>query len=235
MPADQPTRRRLNRKDFLRSDSSLVSEPLPDHPLRDADLVSKRGLSNSVSLEVGRKLHSPILATLVSKVNSKLLDRRIKRGHVPAMHSAKRPKPGDGVPKEVMKAEGMALAALWKARKHRTQEEFAQELGFGQGNFSHYVGGRRPIPLDVGLAVAKELSCALGDFSPRLAEEFAKGDNKRLAEWPFAELPPERISKLSPGQMRQIEGVLMEELERIEARAIEAQKAARTTKRRGAK
>lgn len=138
------------------------------------------------------------------------------------MGERSRPKPGEGVPQDVRSREGKTLGALWKAHAQltkRTQEQFAEEMGFSQGNFSHYVGGRRPIPLDIGMALAKEMGCTIADFSPRLAAELARKESERLAPWPFQSVAPERISSLSPGLRLQVEGALLEELDRIESRA----------------
>lgn len=212
----------LDIEDPLSGDAPLIVEPLPDHSLRHPDLGSKRGLADAVGFEVVGQVHGDdILATLVGKVNSKLLDNAKDARHGRAMATNKRPKPGDGIPDEVKIAEGKALAALWKARSWRSQEKFAEEMKFSQGNFSHYVGGRRPIPMDVALAVTKELKCRLEDFSDRLAKEHAKARATRLVKWPFVDILPQQLARLTPGQLKRAEGALMEELERIASQTHE--------------
>lgn len=219
MLRNRPVRRALDLQGALRRDLLIGVDPLPNGSLSDTNRASKGGLGNALLPKVGFQLHRPILATLVRDCNSALLDSAKPSPHRPRMNGLKRPKPGEGVPLETKRKEGKALAALWKEhrkRTGRTQEEFAEEQGFGQGNFSHYVGGRRPIPLDVGVALAKEMKCALDDFSPRLAAELAAMENQRLAPWPFNNVHPDRVADLSPGKRLQLEGILLEELDRIE-------------------
>lgn len=208
----------------LRRNLLVGVDPLPNSPLSNADSPGKRRLRNSLLAQVGFQLHRPILATLVRKVNSALLDSHGSALHGAGMNGLKRPKPGEGVPLEVKRKEGRALGALWKAHAKltgRTQEKFSEEQGYSQGNFSHYVGGRRPIPLDVGVALAEEMRCDLEDFSPRLADELAALEDQRLAPWPFNSLHPDRVAKLSPGKKMQLEGILLEELGRIEGGSAE--------------
>ncbi len=215
MPADLAVRGGFNGKHALGTNSTTLVKPLPDHPLGNPDLLAKFGLTDFVPLEVGRELHAPILASLVRNVNSKLLDTRKPAVHRSGMPTRSRPKPGAGVPKEVMAEEGKTLRQLWKARAKRTQEKFAAEMGFSQGNFSHYIGGRRPIPLDIGKSIARELGIALSDFSPRLASEDMEQPTTAVV-WPFASLSVERFLALSPGQRLQVEGRLLEALEQLE-------------------
>jgi hypothetical protein len=219
VPTDGTARNRLDLQHPLRRDALVGVDPLPHGALRNPDASRKRGRGNPLPLEVGFQLHGPILATLVPKVNSALLDRRSPAAHGPAMAERNRPKPGEGIPDDVKIAEGKALAALWKQHARatkRTQEQFAEEMGFGQGNFSHYVGGRRPIPLDIGMALAKEMKCNLADFSPRLARELVERQNRRLEPWPFDNVHPSRVGKLTPGKRLQLEGILLDALDDLE-------------------
>jgi len=71
-----------------------------------------------------------------------------------------------GMPEEQVKAEAERLKALWWRFKRNkeaagqdvTQADVADQLGWTQGNFSHLINGRQPIPLETlfDLAVIME-------------------------------------------------------------------------------
>ncbi len=127
-----------------------------------------------------------------------------------------RPKPGEGIPQTVKDEEGRLLGNLWKRLAKRSQGEFAAKvLNSAQGNFSHYIGGRRPIPLDVAEAVATELGCQIREFSPRLAAEKEAIEAAKRQMWPFRTLEPDAFSGISLGKLLSIEGLILQELEKL--------------------
>lgn len=122
-----------------------------------------------------------------------------------------------GVPKHIKEQEGRALKALWKAHAKRSQAAFASEHGFTQGNFSHYVGGRQPIPLEIGVALAKELGVDLAAISPRLAAELEAERQREARIWPFPAIDRRLLRDLSQAQMLILQGVILQEIERLRA------------------
>jgi hypothetical protein len=223
VPRDAPSGCGLNAQNLLRPNAALLGKPLPNHSLSNPQSDGKFGLGDLVSLEVGGQVHGPILATLVRNVNSKLLDSRVRARQGQDMAPGKRPKPGEGVPKEIMVAEGKALGLLWRTRALRTQEQFAEDQGYTQGNFSHFIGGRRPITLELAIAATKELGCKISDFSERLAKEQAKIEAQKLAPWPFSKITPGMIGGLSEGKIMQIEGAMLDTLQRLTEQTPEAE------------
>jgi hypothetical protein len=127
-----------------------------------------------------------------------------------------RPKPGEGIPQAIKDEEGRLLGNLWKRLAKRSQGEFAAKvLNSTQGNFSHYVGGRRPITLEVAEAIAAELQCQIREFSPRLAAEKEAIEAAKRKMWPFRTLEPDAFSGVSLGKLLSIEGLILQELEKI--------------------
>lgn len=143
------------------------------------------------------------------------------------MNTAKRESVDDGVPAETKKQEGKALARLWRLNRKRSQAEFADALGFSQGNFSHYVGGRQPIPLEIGIAIAEELDVKLADFSPRLAAELEAEKAREARIWPFRHLRPDTLHGLTRGQLMAVESAMLRQIEEFQpapAPAVRSQK-----------
>lgn len=196
------------------SGNSLLSlQPLPDGTLSDADTSRERGLRKPLLLEVGLEVHGGILGHLVGEVNSHLVAAGRVAGHGTGMNTAEKRDADDGVPADVKKKEGQALAALWKSRSKRSQFKFAEEHGFSQGNFSHYVGGRQPIPLRIGIALAEELGVKLAEISPRLDQELEAEKAREARIWPFKNLRPSSLSGLTPGQLMAVESSMLQKLE----------------------
>jgi hypothetical protein len=132
------------------------------------------------------------------------------------MNTAKRKDLDDGVLVEIKRKEGEALAALWKSRRKRSQAAFAEAHGFTQGNFSHYIGGRQPIPLDIGIALAEELGVKLADFSPRLAAELEAEKAREARIWPFKTLRPDSLAGLTRGQLLAVESAMLRQIEEFD-------------------
>lgn len=207
----------LDQKGVLSGDPLLVLQPLPDRPLGDTNFLGERGLRQPLPLEVGFQVHGPILGDLVQKVNSDLVAGRPPPVHVQGMNTARRETANDGVPADVKKQEGEALARLWKLKRKRSQAEFASECGFSQSNFSHYIGGRQPIPLDIGIAIAEELGVKLADFSPRLAAELEAERAREARIWPFKHLRPDILHGLTRGQLMAVESAMLRQIEEFQA------------------
>lgn len=129
----------------------------------------------------------------------------IASGHVPAMAN-KKPRPGQGVEPSVKKAEGKALHDLWKRRKKRSQAEFAAELGFTQGYLPQFFGGLRPLTVELASKFADELGVDIGDFSPRLAQQFHA--ELTAAGWPFRGFTREQYDSLTQAQRSAVEALV---------------------------
>lgn len=129
----------------------------------------------------------------------------IARGDVPAM-ATKKPRPGQGIPDPVKKAEGKALHELWKRRKKRSQAEFAAQLGFTQGYLPQFFGGLRPLTVDLASKFADELGVDIGDFSPRLAQQFHA--ELTAAEWPFRAFTRAQYESLTQSQKAAVEALV---------------------------
>jgi hypothetical protein len=213
VPTDHAASGALDQKGVLSGNPLLLLQPLPDGTLSDADLTGERGLGNSLLAQVGLKVHERILGNLVGKVNSYLVADRTTPNQRAGMEAVDSQEIDDGVPAEVKKREGKALASLWKARRKRSQAAFANDYGFTQGNFSHYIGGRQPIPLHIGLAIAEELGAKLADFSPRLARELEAEKAREARLWPFTSLRPDALSGLTRGQLLAVESAMLRQLE----------------------
>jgi hypothetical protein len=203
----------LDSQDVLSGDSLLAGQPLPNRPLSDSDPAGEFGLGELLFPQIGFEVHAPILGDLVPKVNSYLVADRCHRNHVAGMGNVMREESDDSVPLETKQREGQALAALWKSRRKRSQAAFASEHGFTQGNFSHYIGGRQPIPLHIGIAIAEELGITLADFSPRLAAEMEAERAREARIWPFKSLRPENFRGLTRGQLMAVESAMLRTLE----------------------
>jgi transcriptional regulator with XRE-family HTH domain len=136
-----------------------------------------------------------------------LVDNLIAPDHRSRMAKQPRARPGEGIPADVKQAEGRALHALWKKRKRRTQAEFAMERGFTQGYLPQFFAGLRPLTLELATAFAEELGVEVGDFSPRLAEDFhaALVDS----EWPFRGFTRAEFATLSKGQRHAVEQLIV--------------------------
>lgn len=139
-----------------------------------------------------------LTASLLTKVNSVLVEKLIAVGNPYAMAQQKRARPGEGIPAHVKKAEGKALHALWKLRKRRTQAVFAADCGFTQGYMSQFFSGMRPLTLEIAYRFCEELDIDLSHFSPRLAAEQSK--ELTSAKWPFQNFTRNDYLLLSPGQ-----------------------------------
>jgi hypothetical protein len=148
-----------------------------------------------------------LIALLEAQVNSVLVDNLIALKHVPGMAKHKRARPGDGVPAEVKEAEGAALHALWKKRKRRTQAEFADSCGFSQGYLPQFFAGLRPLTLELAERFAEELAVDVGQFSPRLAEQFHA--DLAASEWPFRGFTRSDYMKMTPGQRVALEAMVV--------------------------
>jgi transcriptional regulator with XRE-family HTH domain len=117
--------------------------------------------------------------------------------------SKKRARPGEGIPKDVKKAEGKALHDLWKKRHKRTQAEFAADCGFTQGYMQQFFLGLRPLTLDMANQFAEELAVEIHDFSPRLAEELSK--ELETGVWPFMGFSRSDYTHLTKAQRQAVE------------------------------
>lgn len=128
----------------------------------------------------------------------------------------KRARPGEGVPTETKRKEGQALHSLWKKRKNRSQQAFAEEHNATQGYLGFFFRGDRPLTADWAEWFARELGVEVREFSPRLASEIVR--QKVQQEWPFKTISRDRYYTLSDGQRIAIEGRLLGEIVDIEAR-----------------
>jgi len=120
--------------------------------------------------------------------------------------AAKKARPGQGIPDSVKKTEGKALHDLWKRRKKRSQAEFAHSLGFTQGYLPQFFGGLRPLTVDLASRFADELGVDIGDFSPRLAQQFHA--ELTAAEWPFRGFTRAQYESLTQAQRAAVEGLV---------------------------
>lgn len=233
VPRDNAVGRVLNTQHALSRDALLSVDPLPYSPLRDANLLGELGLGEALGLDVPPQLselrgdgigfaarrlfalHLVRLAKLVPEWKPSLVADDSGQGNDRDVNKS-RPKPGEGISTEVKQEEGRLLGNLWKRLAKRSQGEFAAKvLGSTQGNFSHYVGGRRPITLEVAEAIAAELQCQIREFSPRLAAEKEAIEAAKRKMWPFRTLEPDAFSGVSLGKLLSIEGLILQELEKI--------------------
>jgi transcriptional regulator with XRE-family HTH domain len=129
----------------------------------------------------------------------------IARGHVPTMAN-KKARPGQGVPPSIKKMEGKALHDLWRRRKRRSQAEFAAQLGFTQGYLPQFFGGLRPLTVDLASKFADELGVDIGDFSPRLAQQFHA--ELTASEWPFRGFTRAQYQSLTQSQKSAVEALV---------------------------
>lgn len=129
----------------------------------------------------------------------------------------KKPRPGQGIPDSVKKAEGKALHDLWKRRKRRSQAEFAHSLGFTQGYMPQFFGGLRPLTVELASKFADELGVDIGDFSPRLAQQFHA--ELTADEWPFRGFTRAQYASLTQAQKAAVEALVSGFLQELAAPA----------------
>ena len=123
------------------------------------------------------------------------------------MAHGKNPGPTDGVPDSVKQAEGTALHKLWKRYKKRTQAEFMESLGKSSGYLPQFFGGKRPITIQLAIAIADELKIEVADFSPRLAHEMDRA--MEASEWPFKRISRAEYNSLTKAQKEAVEAFVV--------------------------
>jgi transcriptional regulator with XRE-family HTH domain len=136
----------------------------------------------------------------------------VDRVHMP---KRKRQGPGDGIPPHVKKEEGLALWNLWERRKRRTQAEFMESIGYSSGYLPQFFGGKRPISIDLAVAIANELKVDIADFSPRLAKDMDKA--VEASGWPFKRFTRHQYRDLTQAQKEAVEAFVVAYLSDVES------------------
>ena len=88
-----------------------------------------------------------------------------------------------------------------------TQKEFAEQLGYTQGNFGHYLRGTQPLNPTAAVKIAKAMQIPLEELSPNIAKMFEGTRGVDLTQNGGAE------QVVRYGQARQTQGVKVSELE----------------------
>jgi transcriptional regulator with XRE-family HTH domain len=109
----------------------------------------------------------------------------------------------DGVSAEIKKQEGAALHRVWRRYKKRTQAEFMDSLGLSPNYLPQFFLGKRPITMQLAVALMEELDVDIIEFSPRLAREREKA--VEASDWPFRRISRHDYQALTKAQKDAIE------------------------------
>ena len=107
-----------------------------------------------------------------------------------------------------------------KIKGNKSQIEFGEDSGIGsQGMVYQYLQGKRPLNIIAATKFAAAIGCKISDFSPSLAKDILEAARyvEGAGSWPHEYLPKDRFMRRSKRERGNLELLLIEKLEELEA------------------
>lgn len=136
------------------------------------------------------------------------------------MTKVKTTKPKVPAPQRIEDAGRLLDLYEKKIKGNKSQIEFGVDSGIGsQGMVYQYLQGKRPLNIVAATKFAAAMGCKISDFSPSLAKDILEAARyvEGAGVWPHEYLPEDRFMKRSKRERGNLELLVIEKLEDLEA------------------